>query len=142
MATPTRQKLFDDVSEGDTFTFSKPAITTMQLVMYAGASGDYNRIHYDHHFALEAGLGGVIGHGMLTMGMLAQAVTDWMGPGPVVRDIRSRFVSPVRPGDSVTFLGKVTARDATRCECSVELHGQVDEKSVIRGSAVVGWPDV
>lgn len=141
MSTSAKRRSFAAVSDGETFTFGKPPITTMQLVMYAGASGDYNRIHYDHHFAMEAGLGGVIGHGMLTMGMLAQAVTDWAGPGALVRDIRSRFVSPVKPGDAVTFVGRVTATDAAAGECTVDVEGAVGAKAVIRGSAVVAWPN-
>lgn len=92
---------------GDRFTLVKDPVTTVQLVMYAGASGDFNRIHYDLPYAEEAGLGGVIAHGMLTMGFAAQAVTDWAGPGAVVRDLSARFLIPVRPGDRVTVEGRV-----------------------------------
>ncbi|MCP5370622.1 MAG: acyl dehydratase [Hyphomicrobiales bacterium] len=126
--------------EGDTFAFTKAAVTTRQLVMYAGASGDYNRIHYDHHFAVEAGLGGVIAHGMLTMGFLAQAVADWAGPGAMVRDVLSRFVSPVKPGDVVAFTGTVTAVDAAAGTCALDVEGAVAGRPVIRGAAVVALP--
>lgn len=130
---------FTDVAEGDIFSMDKPPMTTMQLVMYAGASGDFNRIHYDHHFAVEAGLGGVITHGMLTMGCLAQAVTNWAGPGAVVKDIRSRFVSPVKPGDVVKFDGWVKSTDPAggRRQCALEVDGFVGDRQVISGSAVV-----
>ena len=56
---------------GETFSIRRGPITTTQLVMYAGASGDFNRIHYDHPFAVQKGLGGVIAHGMLTMAFAA-----------------------------------------------------------------------
>ena len=52
----------------------KPAVTTMQLVQYAGASGDFNRIHYDQAFALDKGLPGVIAHGNLTLALTASAL--------------------------------------------------------------------
>lgn len=140
MATEARS--FAAVNEGDTFAFEKPPITTMQLAMYAGASGDFNRIHYDHHFAMEAGLGGVIAHGMLTMGCLAQAVTDWAGPGALVYDVRSRFMSPVKPGDVVRFDGEVKQKDGDLGEnaCLLEVAGFVGDRQVIRGSAVVTLP--
>ena len=137
----TRERRYETVNVGDDFSFDKPPVTTTQLVMYAGASGDYNRIHYDHHFAVEAGLGGVIQHGMLTMGFLAQAVTDWAGPGSLVKDVRSRFVSPVRPNDIVTIKGTVQSKDSkAETTCSLSLEGFVEDQRVIVGSATVGLP--
>ena len=134
----TSERRYETVNVGDDFSFAKPPVTTKQLVMYAGASGDYNRIHYDYHFALEAGLGGVIQHGMLTMGFLAQAVTDWAGPGSLVRNVRSRFVSPVRLDDIVTIKGSVQSKDSeTEATCSLSLEGFVEDRRVIVGSAVV-----
>lgn len=126
------------VRAGDTFNLTKGPVTTVQLVMYAGASGDFNRIHYDLPFALEAGLGGVIAHGMLTMGFAAQAVTDWAGPGALIRDIAARFLTPVRPGDVVRLTGKVdsTAMDAGRTVASLSFVGDTDNGRVITGSAV------
>ena len=55
--------------------------TTRQLVQYAGASGDFYEIHYDQDFARSTGLPGVILHGLLKAGFLAQLVTSWAGPG-------------------------------------------------------------
>lgn len=129
------------VGTGDEFDVSKPVVTTEQLARYAGASGDFNRIHYDQDFAREAGLGGVIAHGMLTMGFLAQAVTDWAGRGAVVRAIRSKFHAPVRPGDVVAFHGRVTACAAADRKCDLDLTGQVGDRIVISGAATVILPD-
>jgi acyl dehydratase len=92
---------------GTRFVVEKPAVTRVQLAMYAGASDDYNPIHYDEDYAKKAGLGGVIAHGMLTMGFMAQALTNWAGPRSRVRRIRARFTSPVRPGDVVRVEGEV-----------------------------------
>lgn len=135
----TGKRSFETVAEGDTFVLTKEPVTTRQLVMYAGASGDYNRIHYDHAFACEAGLGGVIAHGMLTMGFAAQCVIDWAGAAAVVRDVAGRFLQPVRPGDKVEITLTVAAkavRDGARC-CDVTLAGQVGGRPVFAGTASV-----
>lgn len=132
----------DSPAAGTRFELVKPAVTTRQLVMYAGASGDYNRIHYDLPFAQQAGLGGVIAHGMLTMGFAAQAVTDWAGLGCFVQEIAARFRSPVRPGDRVTIAGTVDRSFDTdgRVACAVTLEGRVGDKMVLNGDAVVVLP--
>jgi len=59
----------------------KGPIEQIQLTRYAGASGDFNPIHQDAAFAKAAGMGDVFGHGMLSMGFVAQSVTDWLGVG-------------------------------------------------------------
>ena len=78
------------------------------LVRYAGASGDFNRIHYDEAYAREAGLDGIIGHGMLAMALVGQAVTDWIGDGGLVRSLDARFTRSYRLGDELTVSGEVT----------------------------------
>jgi acyl dehydratase len=130
------------VQPGEAFTLTKGPVTTVQLVMYAGASGDFNRIHYDLPFAQEAGLGGVIAHGMLSMGFAAQAVTDWAGPGAMVRDIAARFLTPVRPGDTVRFGGKVESvtSENGRTVASLSFEGHTDAGRVVAGSAVAVLP--
>lgn len=90
------------------FTLTTAAVSTQQLVRYAGASGDFNPIHYDQAHAVEAGLGGVIAHGMLTMGFMARAVTDWAGERGQLQAISARFTAPVRPGDQVRVDGTYT----------------------------------
>ena len=66
-----------------------------RLVRYAGASGDFNPIHWNERFATSVGLPGVIAHGMWTMGAAVGVVVDWLGdPGAVV-DYRVRFTRPI-----------------------------------------------
>lgn len=128
---------------GERFSLAKGPVTTTQLVMYAGASGDFNRIHYDLPFAQEAGLGGVIAHGMLTMGFAAQLLTDWGGAGSFVQAIDARFLSPVRPGDTVFLEGvvkSVAEQDGRRC-AAVDFSGSVAERQVIAGSGIVALRD-
>jgi acyl dehydratase len=84
-------------------------LTRTQIVQYAGASGDYNPVHSDEIFATKvAGYPGVFAHGMLTMGMTARVLTDWVGDGRLLR-YGVRFVKQVWPGDSLTARAEVTA---------------------------------
>jgi acyl dehydratase len=85
----------DVVAEG-TFTLTRDS-----LVRYAGASGDFNPIHYRDDVAQEVGLPGVLAHGMLTMGLAVQPVIDWLGSDGYVADYQVRFTRPV-PVDGAT----------------------------------------
>ena len=127
---------------GSGFELRTEPITAQQLVRYAGASDDYNRIHYDADFAKRAGLGGVIAHGMLTMAFMARAATDWAGPQGRVTQIAARFSAPVRPGDVVHVAGRITARErqerGVRVEC--RLDADVDGRAVASGDATVMLP--
>ena len=99
---------WDQVSEGSELpVLTKPAITTTQLVKYAGASRDFNPIHYDKDFATQAGFDGVIAHGMLTMAFVGQLVTDWAWPEHELVKIKTRFRGITVPGDEITCTGKV-----------------------------------
>jgi acyl dehydratase len=96
-----------------------------RLVRYAGASGDFNPIHFSERFATEVGLPGVIAHGMFTMGAAVALVEDWAGdPGRVV-DYQARFSRPVPVPDpgaaTVSVVGVVGALDATAGTARVDL---------------------
>ncbi|PSJ54213.1 MaoC/PaaZ C-terminal domain-containing protein [Mesorhizobium ephedrae] len=100
-------------------TFSPPEpitydpLTRTDFVRYAGASGDFNPLHHDLEFAKAAGLPDVMGHGMLSAGLLASAVVRWFGPD-VMRCFAVRFLSPVWPDDVLT----------ARCEIAAERDGE------------------
>ncbi|SCL14014.1 Acyl dehydratase [Micromonospora inyonensis] len=70
-------------------------ITRADLVRYAGASGDFNPIHWSDRFATGVGLPGVIAHGMFTMALVGRAVTEWAGAPDAVVDYNVRFTRPV-----------------------------------------------
>ena len=110
-------------------------LTRTQIVMYAGASGDFNPIHHDEAFATKAaGYPSVFAHGMLTMGMTGRLLTDWLGDG-VLREYGVRFVKQVWPGDSLTAKGTVTAiGDDGSVEIEVVTQNQKGEP-VVAGSA-------
>jgi acyl dehydratase len=87
----------------------KPPITKLQLVKYAGASGDYNLIHTDDETARTVGLDGVIAHGMLSMAFLGEYLC-WLAGPESVRRLSVRFNEMVRPGDTLTCRGRVKER--------------------------------
>ena len=120
----------------------KGPIQQIQLTRYAGASGDFNPIHQDDEFAKAAGMGGVFAHGMLSMGFVAQVVTDWAGPG-TVQKLGVRFAELVRLKDVVTCRGRVLARssrdDAHLVDLEVWAENQRGEK-VVAGKATVALP--
>jgi acyl dehydratase len=122
---------------GDTFSIRRGPITTTQLVMYAGASGDFNRIHYDHPFAVQAGLGGVLAHGMLTMAFAASCVVEAFGPASRISNIEARFTSPVRVGDVVEVTATVVERGAPDDPIKATLTAAVDGRVVLRGAAEI-----
>jgi len=133
----------EDVSVGDDLPpLVKGPIKQIQLTRYAGASGDFNPIHQDDEFAREAGMGGVFAHGMLSMGFVAQALTDWAGAGSV-RKLGVRFAGLVRLNDTVTCRGRVLAKtskdDTHDVEVEVWAENQNGEK-VVTGRAVVRVP--
>ena len=134
---------FEDVKVGDELPpLVKGPIQQIQLTRYAGASGDFNPIHQDDEFAKAAGMGGVFAHGMLSMGFVAQAVTDWAGAG-TVRKIGVRFTALVRLKDTVTCKGHVLAKSSGDGVHTVDLEiwaeTQKGDKVVI-GKATVALP--
>ncbi len=88
-------------------------LTRDSLVRYAGASGDFNPIHYRDDVAQTVGLPGVLAHGMLTMGFAVQPVVDWLGDPGKVLDYQVKFTRPVvvdpDTGAVVTVVAKVGA---------------------------------
>ena len=83
-------------------------LTRTHFVRYAGASGDFNPMHHDDTIAAQVGNPSVFGHGMLTAGLMARVVKDWLGP-EALRRIQVRFAKQVWPGETLTFTATVTA---------------------------------
>ena len=104
------QKLFfDDVNEGDEAPVVTHELTRTDLVMYAGASGDFNPMHHDEVAAQSAGLPSVFGHGMFTAGLLATAVTNYVGIGNLT-SYRVRFTKQTWPGEKLSTTVAVTEK--------------------------------
>lgn len=116
----------------------KPPITTTQLVQYAGASGDFNRIHYDEPFAKEGGFPSVIAHGMLSMAFFGQLVADWAGGPEHVARLAARFKAVTFPGDRITVGGEVVARDEAAGTIELKLFAKKQDGTVtLEGAATV-----
>ncbi len=109
----------------------KPPITKMQLVKYAGASGDYNLIHTDDETARTVGLDGVIAHGMLSMAFLGEYLC-WLAGPESVRRLSVRFVEMVRPGDNLTCRGRVKERTTGNAGRRLQLEVWAENQRAVR----------
>ena len=108
-------------------------LTRDSLVRYAGASGDFNSIHYRDDVAVEVGLPGVLAHGMLTMGLAIQPVVDWIGDPGKVLDYTVRFTRPVLVPASGHATVTVVAKVGTLEEgvARIDLTVTVDDQTVL-----------
>ncbi|MCU1525921.1 MAG: acyl dehydratase [Microbacteriaceae bacterium] len=100
-------------------------LTRDVLVHYAGASGDFNPIHYRDEVAQSVGLPGVLAHGMLTMGLAVQPVVDWIGDPARVVDYQVRFTRPVpvdaAEGATLTVVAKIGTVDVESSTARIDL---------------------
>ena len=113
-------------------------LTRTQIVMYAGASGDYNPLHSDELFTTKvAGYPSVFAHGMLSMGATGRVLTDWFGADRL-KKYGVRFVNQVWPGDTLTATATVDAVREENGEHLVDLTVSTtnqDGKPVVTGTA-------
>ena len=139
--------VFADLAVGQEIGNHTIEVTRQDLVKYAGASGDFNPIHWNEAFATSVELPGVIAHGMFTMGAAVQLVSDWAGDPAAVVDYQTRFTKPVlvtdttgtdEPGAVIEVTGAVGALDAeagtARIDLTVVAAGQ---KVLMKSQAVV-----
>ena len=119
-------------------------VSRADLVRYAGASGDFNPIHWNGRFAEQVGLPGVIAHGMFTMGAAVQLVTDWVGNPAAVVDDQTRFTKPVLvedmdgPGAAIEVSGAIGSIDEDNGTARVDLTvTSAGVKVLVKAQAVV-----
>jgi acyl dehydratase len=127
---------YDDVEVGTALPPQSFPVTRATLVQYAGASGDFNPIHWDEAFATSVGLPDVIGHGMFTMAEAIRVVTDWLGdPGALV-EYGVRFTKPVVvPNDGVGAVIEVSAKVGAKLD---DRRVRVDLLATSAGDKVLG----
>ena len=133
---------FDDVTQGDAAPEFAHELTRTDLVMYAGASGDFNPMHTDEVAAQAAGLPSVFGHGMFTAGLLGKAITDYVGVGNL-RNYKIRFTKQTWPGEVLTTHVKVLRKYDEGSERRVDLECTVTNEageSKLAGVAVAVLP--
>jgi acyl dehydratase len=118
-----------NLTVGDVVAERTVHLTRESLVRYAGASGDFNPIHYRDDVAAAVGLPGVLAHGMLTMGLAVGTIESWLGDSGRILDYGVRFTKPVvvdaEAGADVTVVAKVGAVDdeSARIDLTVSFDG-------------------
>jgi acyl dehydratase len=131
---------FEDVKVGDEAPVRSRVLTRTDLVMYAGASGDYNPMHHDEVKAQQAGQPSVFGHGMFSMGFLGTAITDYVGVGNV-RRYQARFAKQTWPDEdlrtAIVVTGKRVEGDDHLIDLDVRLHNAVGEEKVVGAATAV-----
>ena len=137
------QIYWEDITEGMEIPAMVKRPTTQQLVMYAGASGDYYQIHYDKDFAQGNELDGVILHGALKNAFLGQLMTDWMGPLGTLKQLACRYQGMDFPGRPITAKGIVTRHyhdmGQNLVDCEIWLENSEGQKTT-PGTATVELP--
>src|SRR6478672_9455710 len=130
------------VQVGDEAPSKTHKLTRSDLVMYAGASGDFNPMHTDEMAAQGAGLPSVFGHGMFTAGLLGKALTDYVGVGNL-RNYKIRFTKQTWPGETLTTHVAVARKYQEGSEQRVDLECSVtnqDGEAKLTGVAVASLP--
>ena len=134
---------YEDIEVGTGIPALVKYPTTMQLVKYAGASGDYYQIHYDKDFALANGLPGVIIHGWLTLSFLGQMLTDWLGEEGSLVKLSGSYRGINRVNEDIICNGKVTKKyvEESKHYARVEIWAENPQgEKTVTGSAVVMLP--
>lgn len=137
-----------DLAVGQEIGRTSIQVTRQDLVKYAGASGDFNPIHWNEAFARQVELPGVIAHGMFTMGAAVQLVTDWIGDPAAVVDYQTRFTKPVVVEDTtgdqaaagavIEVAGVIGALDPENSTARVDLAvTAAGQKVLVKAQAVV-----
>jgi acyl dehydratase len=132
---------YDEVEVGTQVPEQRFPVQRANLIMYAGASGDFNPIHWNEKFAKTVGLPDVIAHGMFTMAQAARVITDWTGDPAALVDYGVRFSKPVvvpaDEGAELVVRGEVTEKlDGNRVTVELEARSGTD-KVLTKARAVV-----
>jgi len=139
----SQQLHYEDIEVGMELPTLVKHPTPRQLVMWAGASGDYFEIHYDDDFAKSQGLPGIIVHGALTLSFLCQLLTSWIGDEGAVRKFGAAFRGMLFPDEGVLCKGKVInkfIKDDEHCvECEIWVENSKGEITT-PGTGIVALP--
>jgi acyl dehydratase len=136
---------FEDIAVGEELPSRSNRIDRAQLVRYAGASGDFNPLHWNEEFARSVGFPSVIAHGMFNMALVARVVTDWTGDPGVLRRIRVQFRKEVLPDETLVAKGRVAEKRDEDRTVRVELWAELERggrtiQAIKNGEAVVELP--
>ena len=123
------------VQVGDTLPEVADTIERLDLIRYAGASGDFNPIHWSDEIARAVGLPGVIAHGMYSMGVATRMITAWVGDPAAIRRLKVRFSNMIEPGQTLTAKGEVAEADGGRVLVRFHAEDEKGEKVLSKGEA-------
>ena len=126
---------YSSLTKGDVVAEENFHLTRDNLVRYAGASGDFNPIHYRDDIAVSVGLPGVLAHGMLTMGFAVQPVSNWVGDPARIVDYQVRFTRPVlvdgATGADVTVTATVGSLEDETKIARIDLTAKFNDETVL-----------
>ena len=140
---------FESLTAGDTIEGAKFAVSRESIRLFCDASLDYNPLHLDDEYmkgnAGKTSFGGIIMHGMNNFGLISRMITDWAYPvGAIYRRLETRWLKPVRPGDTIQPSGIVKSKQATVNSRWVLLDVMVSNQTgdkVAAGEAMVEFPN-
>jgi acyl dehydratase len=138
-------RAFDQVHVGEALAELAIPITRTLIVSGAIASRDYQDVHHDHELAHGRGSEDIFMNILTTNGLVGRYVTDWSGPGGMIRNVKIRLGAPNYPGDTMTFTGAVTAKggpeaDGKRGLVEVTLRGANKRGDHVTGTVTVALP--
>lgn len=141
----TARVRFDEIEVGQDLPERSNVVDRAQLVQYAGASGDFNPIHWNPEFAQMVGLPGVIAHGMFNMGLVARVVSEWVGDPAAVKKLAVQFRREVLPEEKIVAKGRVVEKDDASRTVRIELWAEVERDGktlnpIKNGEAIVELP--
>ncbi len=136
---------YDDVSVGDALPELAVPITRTLVVAGALASRDYQDVHHDAELARERGSKDIFMNILTTNGLVGRFVTDWTGPGGLLREVSIRLGAPNYPDDTMTLTGAVTDKggpepDGDRGRVTVSVRGANGLGDHVTGTVVVSLP--
>ena len=118
----------DAVAVGEQIPTRTQTIEQSHLIAYAGASGDFNPLHWQTEFASQVSpTGGIIAHGMLNMGLVSKVVTEWAGGPEKVRSLATTFRAPCPVGARITLGGEVLSIDQEARTATLSVWAELED---------------
>ena len=139
----TKQIFYEEVVVGESLPTLIKHPTPRQLVMWAGASGEFSEMHYDKEFALSRGFPGIVVHGMLITSFLAQLITDWMGEWGALKKMKTTNRQFVLADQDIYCKGRVSNKYIHGNEHCVEFELWAENKAgeaCVTGTAMITLP--
>ena len=137
------QTYWEDVIEGQELPVLVKQPSTQQIAKFAGATGEFARIHYDKDAAISSGLPGVIAHGWLTFSFISNLLTGWIGKQGVIKKIGVSYRGIHPAGEDIFCKAKVTKKYQSENECLIDLEIWAENSKgqiTVPGSAQVALP--